>query len=205
MNESESAEILIEYCRKLYSKGFMPGVDGNVSIRTDAGSVIITPSGVSKEIVKKNELVTIYPDGRISAGNPSSETPMHLAAYGARGGIGAVIHAHSVNIGAFALAREKIDTGFAPFTHFHIGEMGCVPYLTPGSPELREAVEAQLLKGYDALLLMNHGSLVTGADLRQAYERLDLLESYAGMILKARLLGGAKALSAKELEKATKG
>jgi L-fuculose-phosphate aldolase len=205
MKEREAAENLIFYCRKLYSKGFMPGCDGNVSVKTDECSVIITPTGVSKETIAQNDLVIIYPDGKISNGKPSSETSMHLASYRADRGIGAVIHAHSVNIGAFALAREQIETKHAPFAYIHLKEIGYVPYLTPGSPELHEAVGTELSKGHCTLLLMSHGSLVTGADLRQAYERLDLLESYAEMLIKAKLLGGAKYISSDELKKVTKG
>lgn len=111
-----------------------------------------------------------------------------------------MIHAHSPNIGAFALAGEPIDTRCAPFAYIHLGIIGEVPYITPGSREFHKAVESALKQGPHALILFGHGSLLTGRDIVEAFNRLDLFEAYAGMLLRAQLLGGAKALTDDELK-----
>ena len=88
--------MVIDYCRQLYAGGFMPGIDGNISMRIDENTVAITPSGVCKGTVKEDELAVVTLDGDVVAGckKPSCETPMHLAAYIHRPEVNAVIHAH---------------------------------------------------------------------------------------------------------------
>lgn len=202
MKEDQARSVIIEYCRKLYDKGFMPGVDGNISMRVDGGHVLITPTGVCKGTVKEEQLSLMTLDGGfISGGRPSTEAHMHIAALKRREEINACIHAHSPNIAAFALAGEPVDTRCAPFAYIHLGIIGEVEYITPGTPEFHKAVEAELSKGPRALILFGHGSLVFGRDMQEAFERIDLFESYAGMLLRAQLLGGAKPLSDDELLK----
>lgn len=201
MREAEARSVLVEYCRKLYDKGYVPGIDGNVSVRVDSERVLVTPTGISKGIVTEEELALVSLSGEfISGKKPSSETPMHLAAFRIKSDSDAVIHAHSLNIGAFALAGEPVDTRCAPFAYIHLGFIGEVPYITPGSHEFHKAVEEALKEGPQALILFGHGSLVTGRDIGEAFNRLDLFEAYAGMLLRAQLLGGARTLTDEELK-----
>lgn len=198
MTESDARGQLVSCCRRLYDKGFFPGKDGNVSVRTGE-AVLITPTGISKAVLSEDMLVLMSLDGKVlSGGKPSSEAGMHLAAYRRRRDAGAVIHAHSENIGAFALARKPVDTRCAPFAYYHIGVVGEVPYITPGTAELHSAVE-QSISAFDALMLYGHGSLVLGSDIEDAVARIDLFEAYAGMLIKAQSLGGVTPLEGDEL------
>jgi L-fuculose-phosphate aldolase len=200
VKENEARSVVIEYCRRLYDKGFLPGVDGNISVRVDGGRMLITPTGVSKGLVREEQLSLLSLSGEhLSGDKPSTETPMHMAAFNMREEINACIHSHSPNIEAFALAREPIDTRCAPFAYIHLGTIGEIPYIAPGSHEFHEAVEAEVSGGANAFILFGHGSLVLGQDMQQAFERIDLFEAYAGMLLRAQLLGGAKELGDDEL------
>ncbi|MDD5018110.1 MAG: class II aldolase/adducin family protein [Eubacteriales bacterium] len=206
-NEKKARKRVAEYCRRLYEKGFMPGIDGNVSVRVDSDTAIVTPAGLSKETITPGDLVCMKLTGEVISGSrqPSSETPMHLAAYRLRHDIGAVIHAHSPNATAFALCGKHIDTRYAPFAYMHLGVIGDVPYDAPGTPEFHQSVTAAVKKGYNVIMFKNHGAMVLGANLPDAYAKTDLLEAYAGMLLKAELLGGASVLSDKQLEKIVHG
>lgn len=204
MTEQEARKQLVSCCRRLYEKGFFPGKDGNVSVRVGDGA-LITPTGVSKAVLSEDILVLMSLDGKVlSGGKPSSEASMHLAAYRIRNGVGAVIHAHSPNIGAFVLAGKPIDTRCAPFAYFHLGGIGEVPYLTPGTAELHKAVEVSI-SNFDTLMLYGHGSIVLGSDIEDAFARMDLFEAYAGMLIKAQSLGGVKPLPDDELARITGG
>lgn len=83
MTEAEARKTMIEYCRILYDKGYVPGIDGNISVRVDGDKALITPTGVSKRTVTEEELALVSLSGEfISGKKPSSETPMHLATLG---------------------------------------------------------------------------------------------------------------------------
>jgi L-fuculose-phosphate aldolase len=206
VNEDQERSVIIECCRRLYDRGFFPGVDGNVSLRVDGGRMLITPTGVCKGTVSERQLSLMSLEGEhISGDKPSTEAQMHIAAFKRREEINACIHAHSPNIGAFALTGEPVDTRCAPYAYMHLGIIGEVKYMTPGTAGLHETVGTELDRGFTALLLFGHGSLVLGSDMQEAFERIDLFESYAGTLLRAQLLGGAKALDDDELFKVRSG
>jgi L-fuculose-phosphate aldolase len=54
---------------------------------------------------------------------------------------------------------------------------------------------------HNAILMANHGVVTYGADLRQAYLRMEAVEHYAKIVLAARQLGCTRALDEQELEK----
>ncbi len=200
MNHKHIKETLIEYCRKLYDRGLLPGIDGNISMRADDETVIITPSGVGKDIIRPGDLVTMTMSGEVvGGGKPSTEAPMHIAAYQKSPGTGAVIHMHSPYANSFAIARQPIDTKHAPFAHFHLGEAGYVEYRTPGGADFHEAVAACVEEGHIAIVLESHGTMVLGQDMPSAFAKADLLENYAKMLINAKILGGAYKLSDDQL------
>jgi L-fuculose-phosphate aldolase len=55
--------------------------------------------------------------------------------------------------------------------------------------------------GYDAVLLANHGAVAWGENVLQAFFRMDTVEHCAQVTLISELLGGARALPRKEVEK----
>lgn len=201
MSLENKKSILIQYCRKLFDKGYLPGLDGNISMRVDDKTVLITPSGVGKDIVTEDDLVLIGINGQTleTGKKPSIETPMHLAAFRENKDTNVVIHMHSPYVNAFALARHTIDTRHAPFAHFHLGEIGYVKYSTPGEPAFHGEVTKCIKDGHAVILLESHGSMVMDKDMPSAFAKADLLENYAKMLIYAQHLGGAHTLSKQEL------
>jgi L-fuculose-phosphate aldolase len=81
--------------------------------------------------------------------------------------------------------------------------LGCVPlagYGTPSTAELTDAMRP-LVKHHNALLMANHGAVAYGADLWQAFDRLETLEHTAKIAILSRALGGSKNLSPDAIEK----
>lgn len=207
MKESEARAQAAEFCRRLYDKGFMPGIDGNVSIRLDGERALVTPTGISKRRVTAEQLVLMSLSGERLKGDlqPSSEAPMHLGVYRHRPDVGAVVHTHSPNATAWAMTHRPLDTRYAPFSHIHLGAVGHVPYLSPGSAAFHQAVAEQVMAGHSAMMLCSHGAMTLGTDLDEAFDRMDLMEAYCGMLFKAAALGGAYLLTDRELDEITGG
>jgi L-fuculose-phosphate aldolase len=81
--------------------------------------------------------------------------------------------------------------------------LGCVPlasYGTPSTDELTTAMQP-LVQHHNALLMANHGAVAYGADLWQAWDRLETLEHTAKIAILSRVLGGSKNLPADAIEK----
>lgn len=187
--------------RRLYEKGLVAATDGNISALAGDGTVLITPGGVSKGSFAREDVCVIDARGAcISGDGPSSEYKLHLAAYRARPDIRACVHAHPPTATAFAVAGVELNALALPEAVLALGRVGIAPYAAAASSELAEGAARMLVRS-NAVLLANHGAVVVGTSLEEAYRNMELLEHCARIMLYARLLGGERELPKSELER----
>jgi len=112
----------------------------------------------------------------------------------------AVIHAHPVSLVAFSIAQTVPDTRVSAQSYARCGTVGFAPYALPASEDLGAEIAQTFAKGFDCVVLENHGVVVGGTTLRQAFERLEALDLCARTVLRARTLGTERALPWDDLE-----
>src|SRR5262249_17768253 len=172
-----------------------------ISVKLDDGRILASPTMTCKGRMTEDCLAVTDASGRpLSDRKPSSELAMHLLIYGERADVKAVCHAHPPHGTAFAVAGLPIDQ---PILSEVILTLGCVPlagYGTPSTEELSDTMRP-LIKHHNALLMANHGAVAYGADLWQAFDRLETLEHTARIAILSRILGGSKSLPADAIEK----
>ncbi len=195
------ADELIEYGRLAGVKNFTPGFSGNLSARYD-DSIIITATGTANGYLKKDDLSVIDFDGNMISGSkkPSSEKMLHVKFYQMRPDINYIFHVHSPYLTAFAAAGKELDQAILAEIVYCFGKIPLAEYALPGSNELVENT-SKYFKDYDAVLMSNHGVIIGGDTIEQTYLKLELCEAYAQTVIGAKLLGGAKILDEKEVEK----
>lgn len=156
--ESMCRRGLVRFGKMLHRQGFVSGTDGNLSVRLDADRLLVTPSGMSKAMMKSEHMVMVSPDGRklSSALNPSSELPMHLAIYRLRPEVNAIVHAHPCFATGFASAGIALDEPLCSEIVMSLGKVSLAPYANPGTQEMCEVL-VLLIKEHDAVLMSNHG------------------------------------------------
>lgn len=186
-----------ECARQVAADRLVTGTAGNVSAR--AGElVVITPSGCRCDRLRPEDLCVVDLDGRPVdvPRQPSSELPMHLAAYRVSGA-GAVVHTHSMFATTVASSCEEL-----PAIHYAIGFLGgpvrVVPYATFGTRQLADGLAAALA-GRSAALLASHGAVALGRDPGHACEQARLLEWLAELYYRCCELGSPRVLTADEL------
>jgi len=184
----------------LYERGLIAGPDGNVSVRIARDHVVATPRGFSKADVEEHDLVLLTLEGTKIGGKheASSEIAMHLAAYRARPDVFAVVHAHPPVATAFAVSGQGLPGDVLPELAIQVGEVPLVPYATPGTDALPDAMKP-FLPNYDAFLLANHGVTTLGRTLMEAHQRMESVEHSANILLTARLLGRVNALGVEDV------
>ena len=189
---------LVGYSARLLDDGLAVGSAGNISVRI--GDVVaITPSGIGYPEMRADDICVVSLDGAEldATQEPSSETPMHLAIYAATAAT-AVVHTHSAEVIALSSACNEL-----PAIHYAIAGLGgpvrVAPYVRFGSDGLAAAA-ATALEGRRAAILQNHGAIVYGGSLAEAYERALLLEWLARVYRLARSYGAPRILSAAELD-----
>lgn len=190
---------VVRVCRRLYEQGLIAGAEGNVSARLPNGHILITPAGVAKTDVRQGDLVVLDPSTlRVAgAGRASSELGMHLRVYERRPDVRAVVHAHPPLATAFGVAGEDLMDAVLPEIVLLTGGVPLVPYATPGSAALADAIEP-FLEQHDAFLMANHGATALGPTLSAAHARMESLEHAARILLAARMLGRVNSLTSEQ-------
>jgi len=200
-SESELRGDIIQVCRLMHQNKLVAATDGNVSVRLPDGRLLFTPSGVSKGIVREDQLSVTDMRGRsIAGGEPSSEIRMHLAVYEERPDVRAVVHAHPPIATAFTVAGVSLAPCVLPEVVFHLGTIPTSAYATPAS-EQGPGVVRELIRGCDAILLDRHGTLTVAEDVFKAYFKLEKVENYAQVMLLARQLGRVRLLPRAEVDR----
>lgn len=197
----EAGADIVRVCRRLYERGLVAGPDGNVSVRLLDGTILVTPSGMSKVDVCDEDLVMVDLEGRPMGKSraPSSELQMHLRIYQRRPDAMGVVHAHPPLATGFAVAGENFVAPVLPEVILQMGGVPLLPYATPGTSALADSFEP-FLDRHDAFLLANHGATTLGPTLDIANQRMESLEHAARILLTARMLGRVNELSASQAE-----
>ncbi len=175
---------------RIYSMGLTTTSGGNISVIDDEKNIWITPSGVDKGSLKPSDIMCVKNDGSIVGKHkPSSEYPFHKSIYDIRPDIRAVIHAHSPALVSFSIVRSIPNTNIIYQARQVCGEIGYAPYALPGSQALGDTIAIEFKKGFAAVIMENHGTVVGGTDLSDAFQRFETLEFCARTQIYASQVG----------------
>ncbi len=192
MSEDAIRAELVALGASLFARGFSVGSAGNISVRLPDGGYLITPTNSSlgrldpARLARLDEAFT-----PVGGDKPSKEVFMHRAFYRTRPDAGAVVHLHSTM--ATALACLPGGEAMAPLTPYFVMRIGrslpLVPYYRPGDPAMEPAIAAAA-RDAKAVLLANHGPVVSGPTLTDAVYAAEELEESAKLAI---VLRGANA------------
>jgi ribulose-5-phosphate 4-epimerase/fuculose-1-phosphate aldolase len=189
--ESRLREQLVEFGKSLFERGLTAGSSGNLSVRLGSGDGwLLTPTNASLGRLDPARLSRLDWDGRLQSGDaPSKEAFLHRAMYRERAGAGAIVHLHSTHSAAVScmcgLNHDDCIPPLTPYFVMKIGRLPLLPYHRPGDPALGDAIGA-LAKKHAAVLLANHGPVVSGSSLEAAVYAAEELEETAKLFLLLR-------------------
>ena len=205
MTESELRDAICAHGRLLYGRGYCVGSAGNISVRLPDG-VLITPTNSCLGRLEPGRISKLDPSWRHVGGDPpSKEVFMHRAVLEARSEEGAVVHLHSTHATAVSCLAVPGDAAppIPPLTPYFVMRVGrslpVLPYSRPGDPAMEPAI-AEAAKGARAMLLGNHGPVVSGRTLDDAVWAAEELEEAARLALMLRGLPGLRALGAAQVD-----
>ena len=186
---------LVRYSKALYRLGYMPGTSGNLSVRFGPKTLLATPTGCSKSMLRPEDIVVTDLDGRRISGsrNVTSEIAMHVAIYRARPDVKAVVHSHPPIATGFACAGKSLDEPLCAEAIMILGPVPLAPYATTGTKELATSL-ASLAADHTAILMANHGAVTYGDSILDGFMKMETLEHFANICLVANQLGTARPL-----------
>ena len=199
MHPAEQIAIIIG---RIYRSEMTTTAGGNLSIMDENGDMWITPAAIDKGSLTPADIMCVKADGTIIGPHrPSSEYPFHKAIYKMNPHIHSVIHAHPPGLVTFSMVHQVPDTSIIPQARETCGPVGFAEYALPGSELLGKKIVAEFKKNpdYKAVIMENHGVVVAGDDIADAYQRFETLELCARTILNAKTLGEPKYLSEEQI------
>jgi L-fuculose-phosphate aldolase len=201
-SEEQIRDEIVRFCHLTYEKGYVASTDGNVSARLPGGNIMCTPTMSNKGFLKASDMVIIDIKGKKIRGErkQSSEMAMHLLIYEMRPDVHAVVHNHPPCATAYAAAGIPLNKALISEV---VLALGCIPlaeYGTPGTPELTDRLRPYV-QNYDALLMANHGVVTYGANLEDAFNRMDTVEHFAKISIYTKILGRERLLSTEDVDK----
>lgn len=203
MNHTDIREFICEIGRRAWVREMGAANDGNISVLLDDGTILATPSGVSKGFMSPEMICHTDRSGAPLEDNglkPSSEMKMHLAVYERREDVRAVVHAHPLYATVHAICGKPMTAQIMPESTMFLGEVPLSPYGLPSSDELTAAI-APFLDTHDAILLENHGALAYGHDLQSAWFKMEAVDYYAKALYLAQGFGGAQEFAPAEVRR----
>ncbi|MFM2345673.1 MAG: hypothetical protein RL654_426 [Pseudomonadota bacterium] len=131
--------------RSLFERGWVHATAGNISVRLEDGSFLITPTDACLGFLDPARLAHVSVDGRPLGGDRASKTlALHRRIYGADPSARCVMHTHSTHLVALTLqgvwTLEAILPPITPYFVMKVGRVPLVPYHRPGDPQVGEIV-----------------------------------------------------------------
>ena len=174
MNEQELRLEIIRACKFLQDKNLIARTWGNVSARLNDTQFIITPSGLSYDLTKPEDLVIVNIEDCSYDENqrkPSSEKKVHASAYKLRKDINFIVHTHQHF--ASAICAEEKDVTLLNGTL-----VPCAKYGMPSTGKLQKNCEEVFRNNPSSnmFLMAKHGVVTLGKTMDEALNNAVVLE-----------------------------
>ena len=189
-NIGKSREQICRLGESLFNRGFTVGSSGNISVRLSDDRWLVTPTNACLGRLDPERLSVIDASGNLIDGDPpTKESFLHLAIYDQRPSDGAVVHLHSTHSVAVSLLPDvNPNQPVPPLTAYYVmkvRDLILLPYYAPGDLSLANAVRAVAGK-HHAVLLANHGPIVSGKTVEEAVYASEELEETSKLFLLLR-------------------
>jgi L-fuculose-phosphate aldolase len=201
-SERQHRQEIVRVGRMIHERGYVAATDGNLSVRLKENRILVTPTAMSKGMMKPSDLVVVDAEGRKLRGarDVSSEIAMHLLIYRLRSDVNAIVHAHPPTATGYAAAGQPLNPALLSEVVIALEDIPLAEYGTPGTSELCDTL-APLIPRYQAILMSNHGVVTYAEDLLSAYMHMETVEHFAKVALVAHQLGRERLLGEEDMRK----
>lgn len=160
---------------------------GNLSLRINNDIALVSGTGSWLPRLKKEQVAVanIHTGQPVNEIKPSMESGFHLGVLREYPDVNVVIHLSPLYATTIACQKKR------PHNFNVIAEVAAycegiteIEYTRPGSPELAAKV-VKALKDNDVALLLNHGIVVKGKTLEDAYQKATYFEMACQIIIQA--------------------
>jgi len=177
MNEEILKQLKVDIIaigRLLWEKDLVSGLNGNISTRVDADTILLTAHQTCLGLLQDKDILLVKTDGELlEPGRISTENLLHREIYKNFSEVQAVIHTHTPCTNAYFLEHEHFTPRIFE-AKFYVGEVQSVPQTTPSVTDAQPVVA--VLKKNNITVLRNHGTVAMGKSLFDCFLLIQCLE-----------------------------
>ncbi len=191
--EKETRKEMCNLVHRAYHQKLINATQGSFSRRLSEEQFIITPYNVDRKYLEVEDIVSIC-SGRREAGKvPSRSISLHQEIYRQHPEINAIIIAHPPNIMAYAVTEEELDSKSIPESYILMRD---IPKLALAEFYQKPEETAKAFNESTPIVIVKNDCVaVTGSDLLNAFDRLEVAEYSAKALVHAKNLGQMVAIN----------
>jgi len=174
---SNKAQVAL-MCRMCFREGWDDHIAGHITFRQNDGTLLTNPWELAWDELTAGDIVTIDADGKIldSDWNVTPAIGLHLQLHKLRNDVHVVMHNHPQWSGRWA-SMGKVPGIYDQSSAYISGDLPLFDeYEGTFDDDDKTLAAAKALGNAKWALLVNHGALVVGKNLRQAHLRVCTLE-----------------------------
>jgi len=190
-NVSQLRNDLMSIINRITTRGWCPATAGNFSVLLDSDPIrmLITPTGVDKNLILAGDLLEVNENVEVITGNgkPTAEGLIHAAVYQTRDA-NSVLHVHTVS--NTVLSEKHLKRGYIEISGYEIlkaftgvtthEHMERIPIFENSQDmrQLSKVIRKELKRDpkIKAVLLAGHGIYTWGESPQTAYQHLEAFE-----------------------------
>lgn len=200
-------EEIMYYCLESVRTGLNFNTQGNISVRLpECDAIVITPSDVRYDAMSPDDMIVVGYDGTVlECGTrdesllPSTELPVHLAAYRRRPDAMAIVHTESTFVNVLGALGRPISPVLLNMVLYAKGEVPIMPFEFSTNDAFGERSAALMGDDVNAVVWANHGLLAVGASLKLAFKVAVAVEENAEVLYHAQRAGAPNVLDYNDL------
>ena len=174
----EHKQEMIEVALEMKRNNLITLAGGNVSMREPNGDIIITPSGMSYEIMTPDDFIVFDKDKNIIEGfrKTSVDTDALMYIYDNMPEVNAILHTHQPYATAVGLVADELPACLTTLANATRGAVTVAPYSPPGNLSMGQ-LTVDYIGDKLAVILKHHGVIAVGKDLHEALYAAVYLET----------------------------
>jgi L-fuculose-phosphate aldolase len=188
--EQDLRRQLCAFARRGYEQGMVISTEGSLSARLEGDAVLFTPFGRDRATLTPEDIVLVRAGRREAGKLPSRALLNHLAIYRAHPWVKAVFNALPPCTTAFSIATTAtLESRIIPESYLLLRDVPVLPYA--GQYGDGTAVGRAVTASTPVLLFQNNGAITVGGSVLEAFDRMEVLENTAKVLIAAKALGPA--------------
>ncbi len=199
MFEKEKKEVL-KACMKMKEYHLISLTGGNIGLKLDEDTYLITPSGMLYEEMVIDDICVVDKQGKVKEGirKPSSDTAAIIYIFEHMKDVNCVIHTHQPYATAIGMTNDSLPACMVTLIDANHGRIHVAPWTRSQDIGMGK-LTVEYAGDATAVILKHHGVVCFGKDLNEALYSAVYLEEASKTYCMARIMGPVPELTDQQI------